>query len=446
LVSVADLPPGSLDDMALRPTDAPDWATDATHAAGVADWSGKSNKVKPSAGKIAAGFTPNEDFAVEYENFILNTHGQWINFLDASNTDFGDGSDGTVTLGAGTTTLARDMYYQDLNIPAGAILASAGYRIFVNGTLTIAGLVDNSGLAGSASVGTAGGIGGAGGPGGSLPPGGFGADGATSVANAFPAAAQTNSLGGSGGAGANGSTRSGSSGGAATAPTSGLGGYRSKFTAITGGIVGTSGLVRLTPGAGGGGGGGTGTGGGPGGGGGGGCIFVVARVIACTGAGPHLQAKGGNGFTGNGSTIGGAGGGGGGLIVVLSSSVTGLVTSVVGGTKGGPGASGADGSPGLYLPLSAPAGAGLITSPATHVEKGFAAITPGTGNGHEYLDVSWTIPFLAATGASGYSIGAQINPTTLADTGDRGQRDQQDHDERAHRLLCSFHGRSPLEG
>jgi hypothetical protein len=87
---VAVLPPGFSDDMALRPTDAPDWATDATHAAGTSDWSGKANKVKPSAGKIAAGFTPDENFAVEYENWALNNHGQWIAFLDGTSYTRGD--------------------------------------------------------------------------------------------------------------------------------------------------------------------------------------------------------------------------------------------------------------------------------------------------------------------------------------------------------------------
>lgn len=44
---------------------------------------------------------------------------------------FGDGSDWDVTLGAGTTTLSRDMYYNNLTIPSGSTLNPNGYRVFV---------------------------------------------------------------------------------------------------------------------------------------------------------------------------------------------------------------------------------------------------------------------------------------------------------------------------
>ena len=48
---------------------------------------------------------------------------------------YGYGQDGDVTL-ASNTTLARDMYYNDLTINSGVTLDTNGYRVFVRGTLT----------------------------------------------------------------------------------------------------------------------------------------------------------------------------------------------------------------------------------------------------------------------------------------------------------------------
>lgn len=73
--------------------------------------------------------------------------------------DFGDGSDGDVTISA-PTTLARDMYYDNLTVTS--TLTTDGFRIFVKGTLSGAGTIDwgaanNGGNAVvNTSVGTAG--------------------------------------------------------------------------------------------------------------------------------------------------------------------------------------------------------------------------------------------------------------------------------------------------
>jgi len=48
-------------------------------------------------------------------------------------------------------------------------------------------------------------------------------------------------------------------------------------------------------------------------------------------------------------------------------------------------------------------------------QRGWSAITTGTGNGHEYLDVTLGSSFAAATGASGYNIDVQISLTTNTD-------------------------------
>jgi hypothetical protein len=61
---------------------------------------------------------------------------------------YGDGSDGDVTI-AGTITLTRDMYYNNLAIPTGTILDPAGYRVFVKGTISGIGTIRRNGNAGS---------------------------------------------------------------------------------------------------------------------------------------------------------------------------------------------------------------------------------------------------------------------------------------------------------
>ena len=60
-------------------------------------------------------------------------------FLDRLGGDeiYGFGQDGNVTI-TGDTTLARDMFYNDLTINTGCTLDTNGYRIFVRGTLTFA--------------------------------------------------------------------------------------------------------------------------------------------------------------------------------------------------------------------------------------------------------------------------------------------------------------------
>ena len=58
-------------------------------------------------------------------------------FLDRLGGDeiYGFGQDGDVTISA-STTLNRDMYYNDLTINSNCDLDTNGYRVFVRGTLT----------------------------------------------------------------------------------------------------------------------------------------------------------------------------------------------------------------------------------------------------------------------------------------------------------------------
>ena len=53
---------------------------------------------------------------------------------------FGAGNDGDATLTTGTTTLTRDWYYHNLTMSGSAVINTAGFRLFVSGTLDLTGL------------------------------------------------------------------------------------------------------------------------------------------------------------------------------------------------------------------------------------------------------------------------------------------------------------------
>src|SRR5262249_29187956 len=120
---------------------------------------------------------------------------------------FGDGSDGDATISV-DTIMARDMYYNNLTVNAGKVLNTDGLRLFVKGTLTNRGTIENNGFdavadahgfgadaqttaggknggsgvslavgAGDNGVGTASGLGGAGGAGGDASGGQLGGTG-----------------------------------------------------------------------------------------------------------------------------------------------------------------------------------------------------------------------------------------------------------------------------
>jgi hypothetical protein len=69
---------------------------------------------------------------------------------------FGDGSDGAVTISAGTTTLTRNMYYTNLTISGTGALDTAGYQVFGTGTLDLtaapAGAIIRTPVAGGNAV------------------------------------------------------------------------------------------------------------------------------------------------------------------------------------------------------------------------------------------------------------------------------------------------------
>lgn len=253
---------------------------------------------------------------------------------------FGDGSDGDATIGSGTTTLTRDMYYDDLTIQAGGYLSAGGYVIYVKGVLT----VQNGGRLGQDGNHASGATGGAALAEGSLGGGSYGGAGTTnSYANnggEFLAAA----LGGQGGQGGSATGAGGNNGGA--------GGSRGSITTpnlgvcattlppgrtITGGTT----WVRFAGGTGGGSGGGSGSGTTGAGGGGGGCVEVYAREIVLESTG-YISSNGGNGGNASGGNAGGGAGGGGGFIKVVGTKLTGSTANITatGGSGGSPSGTG----------------------------------------------------------------------------------------------------------
>lgn len=349
---------------------------------------------------------------------------------------FGDGSDGDAELdgtnevdwaskASSVYTMSRDCFCDDLTLTGGAELKANGFRIYVRGTLktedgskiTANGTSATTRTGASASAtGTV--LGGG--------QGGNGGDGSGEAQNGFvPAFGPVESFGGGGGAG-------GASGGAtpggtaiSTSPLAAELGSPHVFGAPTSGYVaglsaGAATLTALSGGYGGSGGGASGSGGsGGGGGGGGGVLVVAARMFELESAG-DLTAAGGDGApggSGGASGSGGGGGGGGGVVifayvkknegVTFSASVN--APGGNGGAGGGAGTAGEDGEDGaLFEHHLYPVGEDALESDEEHVESGWSAITEGSGDTHDYLDVTFDDPFDAATGPNGYNVEVSV--------------------------------------
>jgi hypothetical protein len=312
-----------------------------------------------------------------------------------------DGSDGDVTIST-NTTLTSNMFYENLTIGTNSVLTSAGYLIFVRGTLTIdsgSSINMDGGDGGAGTAGTRGGSeagggggtagtaksspgiliggtnGGGGGAGGDMTgsnsgdPGATGGAGPSRTANAV--AVIGTGLGGNGGVGGRDNLSDGDGGGAGGAKGP-IGTAAATLSAVDWLIapdvynlvdrVSLS-IAAANTGGSGGGGGGAGEGGpdcGSGGGGGGagasgGFIFVFASEIVNNGA---IDSNGGDGSAGaaggdggvtnddaSGGGGGGGGGGTGGFVVLVYNEKSGSGSeNINGGTAGGGGAAGSGGS------------------------------------------------------------------------------------------------------
>lgn len=289
--------------------------------------------------------------------------------------NFGDGSDGDVTISAGTTTLTRDMYYDNLVITG--TLATDGYKVYVKGTVSGAGILQGV-LGANGAAGTDRKAGGAGGAGGAAAGGGIfksiagGAGGAAAAGDNTDGVAGTagtngnlSIVGKAGGAGGNGAAGGGAGGAGGT--LSGAGKFVSSIWS-SGILITPAGDIEIlkAPGSGGGGGGGGGSqssapGAGGGGGATGGLVFLCAKNWDGTFT---IKSTGGNGGNGGSSspsagTGGGGGGGNGGPSVVIYSTKTWtgsyLLTGGTGGVRGSgshEGANGTDGASGTSYEIN----------------------------------------------------------------------------------------------
>ena len=274
---------------------------------------------------------------------------------------FGNGYNGALTISSGTTTLTADTYYTNLTISGTGSLNTAGYKVFVSGTLDISNaplnaITSNGGGGGvGGATGTAGTAGTKGGGPGTLAAGGVGTAGAAGVVGVGAQAAVTGQVNpGNGGSSlAGGAGGSGVSGAGGALRNGGLA-INSIINRIT--VFLQAGVTLIGGGAGGAGGGsgagdGTNKGGGGGGGGGaGGVIAIFANVInrgASTNANA-IQTLGANGGNGGSPLTGNCGGGGagsagcGGWIYIVYNSLTGS-SATIGSSTGGTGGNGGTG-------------------------------------------------------------------------------------------------------
>jgi hypothetical protein len=274
---------------------------------------------------------------------------------------YGAGTDGNVTLSAGTTTLTQDMAYNNLTINGSGKLSTNGFRVFVRGTLDLsaapAGAIENvttnGGNAAGTAAGTQSGVPNSGTIGAGQR-GQAGIAGGTAAGTAGGAANTTNTLavnlGGRGGAGGLGT--SGAGGAAGSLPNASNQYIVKRYdqamqraaTLVGGGSQGSSGGSGGGDGAAGGGSGASGSSGG--------IVWLAAKTInrgAGTAAGA-IRALGGNGgngaqpaVTGNRGGGGGAGGGAGGYVFLVFNTLTGTTKTGLIQASGGSGGSGGNG-------------------------------------------------------------------------------------------------------
>lgn len=285
---------------------------------------------------------------------LLSTGSDGALVFDGSSTVLGIVPGSNVNFpsyGTNVYSLTRDIYPTTIQIDAGVLVHTNGFRIMGTGHATVNGDVGSPGGAGANATSGAGGAGGAGtsaqvlagrnagGNGGSAAGGNsaqaprdFLSGVNTGGASPGATAGQNGSgLGrGGGGGGSNGGVTSGFSGGTVTNAAAAEGSIDNLIQAISARQI-TTPSNRYTPGTGGGGGAnGGGVKFGGGGGGSGGVVVFTAKSFSGSGT---VRAQGGAGGLGNGG--GGSGGGGAGGIIVLVNCTGGYPTTDVSGGAGG---------------------------------------------------------------------------------------------------------------
>ena len=275
---------------------------------------------------------------------------------------YGLGQLGDVTISSGTTTLTDDYYVNNLTISGTGTITTAGYRIFVAGTLDLTNAPLNAivrnGTLGNAGSGASGGAvvnaQGANTVGGNLSSvigGNSGTGAGTAGGNSVFA---SNSLGGQGGAGGSGGApalAAGAAGGSTTSNATIVPFRRFDFNMLRGTTIVNGG----GSGASGGGANGDGTNNGGGGGSGAtaGCLIYIACNIlkrdTTTAAGAirafgNTGGAGANSSGGNSGGGGGAGGGGGGFVYLAYSTLEGNPATNLINVSGGAGGAGGNGT------------------------------------------------------------------------------------------------------
>lgn len=318
-----------------------------------------------------SGLSQNRLYLLPDKSGVLALYSDLAEFPSGDTWIYGDASDFSVILdgtqiyswasrsgssGAWVYTLTRDVYADELVVPAGTRLSTANYRIFCQ-KLSGSGVISNSGASspnGSMTATTVP-------PAGTLPAAQGGTAGVAGAASANTAS-QANCVAGAGGRGGAGGGFSTGTVGAANLPNAaagGLGILKQLQNALEARIQAS--LTRLTLG-----GGGSGGTGGAGtqptaGGAGAGMILIAAKVWNFQGS---VEAIGGSSGSASSGICGTGGSGGGGCIVLVTSAmyIAGSVSDLT------------DYYGDLYSPLSGGSGTFNVSSGSVGFPTGGAAM------------------------------------------------------------------------
>ena len=294
---------------------------------GYATWAavGPTNVAEPDSNHKNTGWGISEIPPSSYFNFLQQRYDQWIQYLDTTGNDYGNGIDGSIVLDGVATGgwisgpsgnaygQLRDAFGVRIAVSSGITYNTYGFKNYCTDTFMATG---SAVIAANASSGQGNGAPAAVGIANTLGAGATGAvAGGTANVNGTGGYTALNAFGGAGGGGGAGlPSFNGGAGGGVVAPSA-KAGLPNVYDAVSFGQLIAGGTVTLINGGGGGGSAGnTNNFAGGGGDAGGGVLAIAARNISVRST-QNLKALVGNGGTG-GTGAGGGGGGGGGFIML----------------------------------------------------------------------------------------------------------------------------------